>query len=109
MACWSDSFVILPSTYARDLRVTPNVSIEISRAGGPWELLTSTDGDESDQGIKFVTTASATFLFRSKWCATWLGSGPAESAVALRFHIRTLRGTSIYTPIPNRSGPRVGS
>ena len=110
MACWSDSFVILPSTYARDRRVTPNVSIEISRAGGPWELLTSTDGDESDQGINFVTTASATFLLRSEWCATWLGSGPTDSAVALRFHIRTLRGTSIYTPIPNRSPERrVGS
>jgi neutral ceramidase len=106
--CWSDRFVILSSTYARDRRVTPNVSIEISRAGSPWEILTSADGDESDQGINFVTTASATFFFRSEWCATWLGSGPTDSAVALRFHIRTLRGTSIYTPIPKRVPEPIG-
>jgi hypothetical protein len=106
--CWSDRFVILSSPYTRGRQVTPTVAIEISRRGGPWEPFTTADGEESDQGINFVTTASATFPFRSEWCATWLGSVPSDADVALRFHIRTLGGDSVYTPIP-RPAPAPGA
>ncbi|MGH7332684.1 MAG: hypothetical protein ACREKS_08045, partial [Candidatus Rokuibacteriota bacterium] len=109
-ACWSDRFVILSSPYARDRRVTPTVSIEVSRGGDAWEPFTTGEGEESDQGINFVTTARASFPMRSEWCVTWLGSVPTDADVALRFHIRTLRGTSVYTPIPRRApAPREGS
>lgn len=108
MACWSDRFVILSSPYAPGRRVTPTVSIEVSRGGGPWEPLTTGDGgEESDQGINFVTTASATFPMRSQWCVTWLGSVPTDVDVALRFHVRTLRDVSVYFPISRKApGPR---
>jgi len=107
MACWSDRFVSLASPYERDRRVTPDVAIEVSRGGGPWKPLTTGDGEESDQGVDFVTTASATlFPLRSEWCVRWLGSAPTDKDIALRFHIRTLRGTSMYTPVLQRAaGP----
>jgi len=100
MFCWSDRRPFLPSSFPSNRRVTPAVRIEVRRGNGAWAPLKTGEGvEESDEGINFITTASATFPLRSRWCVTWLGSLPAAAAIEARFHVTTLGGDSVYGPV----------
>ena len=76
------------------------VAIEVWRDGSAWRpLVTGEDGEESDRGINFITTASAASPAQSEWCVTWLGRAARSRGIEARFHATTLDGTGLYAPV----------